>query len=130
MKNVEKDRIALNTIINVLLAIIFAIAVYYVVKGYNTVPPVETDKFILYAGPGLIILGIFGTAFAYIKKKKIFIKYTQYFAMLGVMMLLFKYSFLHAPFAIGFYLYYSLLLLTALYIAWVIGYTVYRVKKG
>ncbi len=130
MKRAEKDKLVLATIIDSLVAIGFAILLYVVVRGYNTIPIQPTDNFVLAAGPILILLGLAFLVLSKFHKSFLNNKHALGLIFIGASVLLLRYGFLQSPVAFGFYLYYSLLALTFLFIIGIIAYTFIRIRKG
>ncbi len=130
MKRAEKDKLVLATIIDSLLAIGFAILLYVVVRGYNTIPIQPTDSFVVAAGPISILLGVVFLALSKFRKSFLKTKYALGIIFTGAVLLLLRYGFMESPVGFGFHLYYSLLALTFLLIIGIIAYTFIRIRRG
>ncbi len=126
MKRAEKDKLINFTLINVFIATVFAIILYVIVQGYTNINPNTAIIFVIYAGSFLTLTGLAAIILSYMRRKLSVVRYSLIPLVLGLLMLVMHFGFLTTKY--GYYVYYSLLALIALYIVGVIGYTVNRIR--
>jgi hypothetical protein len=130
MKAAEKDKLATSAIISVLLFSVFAIMIYMVVSGFQTLNPAPTQMFAIRFGQILGALGMILGIFCFVKKKFNFLEYAITAVFFGLTLLGLEYFYFEAYGGYGKYYYAGLIGLIGLYVLVRIGYTVYRVVRG
>lgn len=126
MKNAQKEKLANNAVISIVLALCFAGLFYHEFNGLtNKIPTTPTEYFVNTTGILLILVGVIGAAFSHLRKMPSIFGFSITFAGIGVVMFLLKYGLISSPVPYGKYLFYSLMVLTGVYI---IGAIVYIVR--
>lgn len=129
MKREEKDKVIQSTTINILLALSFAILLLYIYRGFHDAGAItKIADFTWYGGTTLVVLGLLSLAAAAIRKLKKIVRYGVFSLITGASLIMMNYAFLVSRVAFGNYLYYSLLILTALYTIAAIVLTWNRVR--
>lgn len=126
MKRAEKDKLINFTLINVFIAIVFAVILYVIVQGYTNMNPNPAKSFVIYSGSFLTLIGLAAIILSYMRRKLSVARYSLIPLVLGLLMLVMHFGFWATKY--GYYVYYSLLALIALYIVGVIGYTVNKIR--
>lgn len=128
MKNVEKEKLASNMIVSILLAIAYAVGLYLIYNGImNNIPNTPAINSANYFSTLLIVVGVIGAAITMIKKKMILCRYFISLIFYGAVVKVLEYGLLGTPY--GKYLFFGLEGLAVVYIVFITIFTLAKIRR-
>ena len=131
MKNVEKEKLAQNMVISILLTIVYAVGAYIIFNGFMTNP--QTAQLKMSVNILCIALIVVGLALAIVSKTKksmTMFKYSISVISYGLIIKLIEYGLLASPIPnLGKYLFFALEALAGIYIISITVITLVKVTR-
>ena len=131
MKNAEKEKLAQNMIISILLTIAYAVGAYVIYNGFmNNIHNDSNKIFVNFFWVALVAIGLVLAIVSKTKKNMTMFRYSISVIFYGLMIKLMEYGLLVSPIPnLGKYLFFGLEALAGIYIVFITISTLVKIRR-